>query len=59
MVRACANTCVYTVYILCFKYSAYSIYYVGTLETVCKPTHHYGADIVTHSQEANKLQGPL
>lgn len=47
MVRACVNICVYAVYIFCFKFSAYSIYYVGMLETVCKPTHHYGADVVT------------
>lgn len=36
MVHACANTRVHAVYMFCFKYSAYSIYYVGTLETVCK-----------------------
>lgn len=43
MVRACAKSHEHAVYIFSFKYSAYSIYYVGTLETVwqyAKSSHY-------------------
>lgn len=51
-----AKTHEHAVYIFHFKYSAYSIYYAGALETVCK-IQPLLTDVVTHNQEANKLQG--
>lgn len=61
MVHACANTRVHAVYMFCFKYSTYSIYYVGTLETKERQNLFIikERNVAIRNQEANKLQGSL